>query len=238
MIKNLYQIFSDLHLEHKLSNKRLPYPLAPRCIIAGDIGNSRTIPYYLSLLSKQYEHVIYVPGDHDYFGSSIYDFHKNILTTSANNIHYLYPGYKIELDGITFIGSTLWFSGLPKSAEAKRYNLSPIRYISNTSIEQLIKEGEKQKKWINSMCSNKTVVVTHHLPTYLSVAKKFLTHPLNFSKVNECDDVIKNNSPIAWIHGHTHISLDYIYGNSTRIICNPYGYPGEETGFCDKVITI
>ena len=33
-----------------------------------------------------------------------------------------------------------------------------------------------------------------------------------------------------WIHGHTHNVFDYTAGG-TRIVCNPRGYPGEDTGF-------
>jgi hypothetical protein len=33
-----------------------------------------------------------------------------------------------------------------------------------------------------------------------------------------------------WIHGHTHTHFDYKIGEC-RVICNPRGYPNENTGF-------
>ena len=36
--------------------------------------------------------------------------------------------------------------------------------------------------------------------------------------------------PVLWVHGHVHRKADYMIG-STRVICNPKGYPGENTGF-------
>jgi hypothetical protein len=32
--------------------------------------------------------------------------------------------------------------------------------------------------------------------------------------------------PRLWVHGHTHTTCDYELG-STRVACNPYGYPHE-----------
>lgn len=31
-------------------------------------------------------------------------------------------------------------------------------------------------------------------------------------------------------HGHTHTPFDYLIGDC-RVICNPSGYPGQDTGF-------
>jgi len=35
---------------------------------------------------------------------------------------------------------------------------------------------------------------------------------------------------VLWVHGHSHTAVDYEVAG-TRVVCNPRGYPGEETGF-------
>lgn len=43
-------------------------------------------------------------------------------------------------------------------------------------------------------------------------------------------DSLMNHAPVLWVHGHTHVAVDYRLG-STRILCNPKGSPKECTGF-------
>ena len=41
-----------------------------------------------------------------------------------------------------------------------------------------------------------------------------------------------------WIHGHTHTAFDYTV-RGTRVVCNPRGYAGEQTGFrADLVVEV
>lgn len=68
-----------------------------------------------------------------------------------------------------------------------------------------------------------TVLVTHHLPSYRSVAPNFGGHPLNPCYASNLDGLIERYKPALWIHGHTHMSCDYQLG-ATRVVCNPRGY--------------
>lgn len=38
------------------------------------------------------------------------------------------------------------------------------------------------------------------------------------------------HQPTLWVHGHTHVGLDYRTGQ-TRVICNPHGYGNENPAF-------
>lgn len=67
----------------------------------------------------------------------------------------------------------------------------------------------------------KTVVITHHLPSMLSVADKYKEDLLSSCFASNLDDLL--GSANIWIHGHTHESFDYEI-NGTRVICNPRGY--------------
>jgi Icc-related predicted phosphoesterase len=70
-------------------------------------------------------------------------------------------------------------------------------------------------------------VVTHHLPTYRSVAPRFKSSPLNAFFVSDLEELIEERRPRLWMHGHTHTSVDQRVG-STRFLCNPFGYVGWE----------
>ncbi len=72
------------------------------------------------------------------------------------------------------------------------------------------------------------VVVSHHLPSWRSVAPAFLRAVSNASFASDLEDLF---GPVAlWVHGHTHHSFDYRVG-ATRVVANPRGYPMKEGGF-------
>jgi len=52
--------------------------------------------------------------------------------------------------------------------------------------------------------------------------------PLSFSSDHE--KFVRKHKPDLWIHGHTHVSLDYMIKN-TRVITNPKGYVNENPDF-------
>ena len=66
------------------------------------------------------------------------------------------------------------------------------------------------------------VVVTHHLPSWRSVAPPFLRAASNAAFASDLDGLFGPMS--LWVHGHTHHSFDYRAG-PTRVVANPRGYP-------------
>jgi Icc-related predicted phosphoesterase len=72
----------------------------------------------------------------------------------------------------------------------------------------------------------RTVVVTHHAPSLRSSRCKGEDYDHLYG--SDCEGLIRDCGPLLWIHGHVHESLDYTVG-STRIVCNPRGYPGYAT---------
>lgn len=72
------------------------------------------------------------------------------------------------------------------------------------------------------------VVVTHHLPSWRSIAPAFLRAASNAAFASDLDALFE---PVdLWVHGHTHNSFDYCAG-ATRIVANPRGYPMKDGGF-------
>lgn len=79
------------------------------------------------------------------------------------------------------------------------------------------------------------IVVTHHAPSFRSVSKKFVGHPLNGAFCSNLDYHPTMSMARYWVHGHVHSSHKYENGNCT-VLCNPRGYTSvyggsEDTGF-------
>jgi Icc-related predicted phosphoesterase len=77
--------------------------------------------------------------------------------------------------------------------------------------------------------SKKYVVVTHHAPTPLSIAKCYKEDRLmNGAFHSDLSEFIMDRPQIKlWTHGHMHNVSDYVVGE-TRVVCNPRGYVGYE----------
>ncbi|MDK9725543.1 MAG: metallophosphoesterase family protein [Sterolibacteriaceae bacterium MAG5] len=71
----------------------------------------------------------------------------------------------------------------------------------------------------------KTVVVTHHAPSSLSLTDQQPVAPLDAAFASALDPLIGKAD--LWIHGHTHVWTDYRVG-SGRVVSNPRGYSGHE----------
>ena len=73
--------------------------------------------------------------------------------------------------------------------------------------------------------NGKTVVVTHHAPSPLSIHHKYVGHTLNGAVASDLVYLMRGPAaPALWIHGHAHDSFDYIVNGVTRVVANPRGY--------------
>ena len=69
----------------------------------------------------------------------------------------------------------------------------------------------------------KTIGVTHHGTSPLSIHEHFQGDSLNCAFMTDISNAIIDHGPNLWVHGHTHNSFDYARGK-TRVVVNPYGY--------------
>ena len=110
--------------------------------------------------------------------------------------------------------------------------LKPDRFeIWNSGILQpsdTVKLFSRSRDWLAGKLAEpfdgKTVVVTHHLPSFRSVATRFETDPVSAAFASNLDHLVPQAD--LWIHGHTHDAFDYTLG-TCRVVCNPRGYPGN-----------
>lgn len=246
-----FLILSDLHFEFHPDGGRAfvdSLPTRDDCdsvILAGDIADSRTIVPALRMFCDRFDDVIHVPGNHEYYGSSLVDVDAAIRTlqqTDDIERDGEYPGeYKVGdvlsflpvagtllYGNTTLVAGTMWYpnDGSPEH-EAHKYGMADLFNVGGLEPEIYERNARFCDRHSKLATARPNVVVTHHLPSMRSVHPKFKGSPLNRFFVSPMDKWIEENQPALWVHGHTHESCDYRIGN-TRILCNPYGYHGHE----------
>jgi Icc-related predicted phosphoesterase len=218
-------------------------------ILAGDIGewkHSNKFIEFIQWASENFFHVIYVIGNHEYYGLDYYFTKLQIRDQLIrfSNVSFLdlegdISLGSVDLFGFRFIGTTLWTDFNKNNPIAKiqssdfmndyrvirngEYKISPefVRQINKTSIQNLKELVENSNLPV--------IVVTHHAPHELSHDKRYPFDDVSYSFFNTGleDFILDHQSKIKlWCHGHIHCGKDYLIGE-TRIIANPAGYPNR-----------
>lgn len=231
-------IYSDLHIEFD-ENRSTPFLLnddADIRVLAGDIhAGSEAITWLLEHADKP---TLFVPGNHEFYGHCHSQLSNQFQRAFSGSNVYLLNRQSIEIEGVTFLGATLWtdFELFGKSEQAiaewsAHKQMSDFRLIKlnegrlTTSFWK--KEFRESVSWLEAQLAvaeaNKTVVVSHHLPSFRSVAERYRRSLLSAAFASNLDHLIEQYQPALWVHGHTHDSFDYQLGK-TRVVCNPKGY--------------
>lgn len=236
------RILSDLHLEFHRDNgesfiKDQSDSDYDVMVLAGDITTEKHLGEVLSYWRKSVgdRHIIYVPGNHEYYDSSISKVHNTFeaWVKQDNKLHVL-NNSQVSIDGIKFIGSTLWFahSGKPERGDD---DLNDFHLIGGFQ-KWISQQAKDSAEYLRNNVKEGDIVITHHLPHSLSIHPRFAGSYLNKYFLHDISDVVENNNAKLWIHGHTHSSCDYNIGQ-TRVVCNPFGYLRyeENSKFIEKL---
>lgn len=232
------KIVSDQHLEfraaggsyHKYFNAIHP-PNGERaavCIVAGDFDviSQRSRAFFSELCDRE-DHVLFVPGNHEYYGcKEMTAVDEALLEIEQDlfNMTVLRTGVPFHFAGRRFLGDTMW---LPRSPDLI---LSASLVNDSRLIPQIIEEaGDRHQKfrtWLSNELREGDIVVTHHLPSERSTPEAYRASSAQPWFVASGVEPLFSKKPSTWIHGHTHQRCDYVL-NETRVICNPVGYPDE-----------
>ena len=219
------QILSDLHTEfHRDRGQGFVDSLDPIgvnvLIVAGDVSTDGGIGETLGLLCAKYPHVVYTPGNHEYYFSSFKDTDKELKRISRlhSNLHVLMDS-TVTLYGQRFIGCTLWFKEAP---------MAPLELMSDPHeikdfTPEVYRRNEKSIKYLWDNVRTGDVVVTHHMPTPQAIDPEYRNSTLNAFFVCDMERLIEEKKPAVWAFGHTHTPFDEVI-EDTRLVCNPLGY--------------
>lgn len=227
------QILSDLHFEFDPDHgeafaKAVPV-VGDVLVLAGDVISLRNVSVArrtLGWFCDRFKDVVYVPGNHEYYGSHPEDVDTclTVCDRDISNLHVLNP--EGALIGETrFVGGTLWFPNTPDEG-LYRGMLNDFRLIKDF-VPWVHDTHAGQIAFLKANVWRGDVVVTHHLPHPRSIAAQYAGSALNrFFLANDAAGLVERGEARLWIHGHTHVTMDYTIGE-TRVVCNPRGYPGE-----------
>lgn len=240
-------LMSDVHLAFG--------PLAVRntenadcLILAGDIAEfcelhpKSELSYnkfddFFSTVSSEFKHVVYIAGNHEYYGFTIEHGkqHINNYLESMNigNIKFL-NNDSVDIDGVMVHGATNWTNfnnGDWSAMESARLRMNDYRYIKNSDDEYLtptiaLQHHLESMNFLRSAVSDnkRCVVVTHHAPLYNCIDSGHSSGDLDHAYASDLGNfILDNNNIAAWCFGHTHGRVDFMCGN-TRIMSNCRGY--------------
>jgi predicted phosphodiesterase len=256
------QLLSDLHLEAHPHWKAQALPGADLLVLAGDIGSYQTKSQLADAdfgLGQFSPHqgwptpVLYVPGNHEYDGMDFDAAHARLRETCARLGLTWLERETVVLNGVRFVGTTLWsdFDALAPAADA-----TPTQPGSNPLAQQL-KARDKAfraanfylrktltthqgEPWLAEGVREQGLVCQQWLRTAL--AQPFdgptvaVTHfapslhsadpryGLTPGTAGFCN-ALDDLLPQArlWLHGHLHAPSDYVH-QGCRVVANPLGY--------------
>lgn len=242
-------VLSDLHYEFEDAPPPLDVPAdADVCVLPGDLlnkGGQRSLDY-LSAQIAPHVPVVFVPGNHEFYGGSIVEGRHLMRSARLPGVHVLDDDVAV-IAGVRFVGATLWTDfGLGGATEI---NMSIAQHLMNDykaacwrkrpSWQRFHPRQAREmhftsRTFIESVLrvpfDGPTVVVTHHAPHPGSIHERFRGSGLNPAFTSDLTDLIEHHEPDMWVHGHMHDGVDYEVGR-TRIIANPKGYGNENPGF-------
>lgn len=234
------QLLSDLHLEHiehhhctNLGRSVEDFfdTLDPSgvdvLVLAGDITSSRRLRTDLAHFCDLYPQVVYLPGNHEYYGTSWAAVDQALADVGAKNPNFhLLMNTAITVSGVRFVGGTLWFPK-PDNTTRARGGIYMNDFNLIGAFEPRVYDEHKQcVAALEAYLAEADVVVTHHLPAHACTAPVFKDSPLDHFFCHDMTPLIEKHQPPLWLYGHTHCRMDNHIGK-TRLVANPLGYPTE-----------
>ena len=230
-------ILSDLHLGFGAMD--WPVNDADVVVLAGDISRPREAVAWALKVDKP---VLYVPGNHEFYGSSIDGALEELQCLCEGTQVQVLDNRELVMGGVRFLGATLWTDfelfddprqRIAAKAQAQRLMRDFSRIRTRESSSEIFTPDEsvslfrRHAAWLESRLAEvhagPTVVITHHAPSRHSIHPRFADSLLNACFVSDAAHLLRADRVSLWIHGHTHDSFDHQV-NGTRVVCNPRGY--------------
>lgn len=274
------QLLSDLHLESHPHFQAQPLPGADLLVLAGDIGSYQKDSLLSRLAISDFglarfsplpaarggagwpTPVVFLPGNHEYDGLDFDDTRIRLRETCERLGMIWLERESVVLQGVRFVGSTLWsdFDALStekaragaitlgeqlkareKAFRAANFYLNKhhaFRQGQPVLAEAVREEGLKSQAWLRQALTvpfdGPTVAVTHFAPSLLSADPRYGLTPGTAGFCNSLDELL----PLAtlWLHGHLHCPKDYVR-HGCRVVANPLGYArkGEQAAFRESL---
>jgi predicted phosphohydrolase len=249
------QYCSDLHLEFRENQafiKAHPIqPVAPILILGGDImlfSEMGRHQDFLDYVSDNFERTYWIPGNHEYYHGEASQRVGVLNENIRSNVH-LVNNMAFTYADIRLVFSTMWTRISVGNAWHIERNMNDFRTIKYKGVwlsMEVYNEWHQEclsflRAEIDTPFSGKTLVISHHIPTFFNYPKQYKGDVLNEAFAVELYDLIENSNIAGWIYGHHHCNVpDYKVGN-TLMLTNQLGYVkhGENKTFrTDKFVEL
>ncbi len=231
------QYCSDLHLEFRENKNYLAEnpikPVGEILILAGDL-----VPFalmhqhkdFFDYVSDHFEQTYWLPGNHEYYHSDLADRCGSFCEKIRNNV-LLVNNYKATHEYVNLVFSTLWTELSIKNQALIQQGMSDFHVIRYKGRPLTPIDYNEQHAlclaFIRKQLKNpadKTIVVTHHVPTFLNYPEQYKGDVLNEAFAVELFDDIEPSGIDCWIYGHHHQNIPTFKIGATNVVTNQLGY--------------
>jgi hypothetical protein len=239
-------VLSDLSLDRFEGWSAGRIPPADVAVVAGGITQGLVEAVgWLEQHMRPHMPVIFVPGPLEYRGKILSDELERGRRAAAFADVRLLDGDRTDIEGVRFVGATLWTDFRLHGEERREGSLQAanlhhdhLRWIRLAPEERFhMRPWEAADLHARSLATLRrllarphdgpSVVVTHHAPHTLSVAPDAFVGPgralgelLPASYASDLSALVERASPDLWVHGAVPEPVDYRLGR-TRVLANP-----------------
>jgi 3',5'-cyclic AMP phosphodiesterase CpdA len=237
-----FQIASDLHIEfrneHYVVASEYITPNADVLILAGDIGNLykyNQLQRFLEDVSKLFQYVLYVPGNHEYYRvNGVPEVSFRTLTerllkleASIDNL-YILNGGSVVIDDVCIAGCTLWTN--PQVEKIPHYivrikGMNKVDIYRNTHLKDL-RFVDRTIKYCKEK-NQKLLLVTHHCPTFRTTKGKKDDDMYVSLYATDLENRLRGDYVHTSVCGHVHKNFDFMSTQGTRVVGNQKGKPRD-----------
>jgi predicted phosphodiesterase len=244
-------VLSDLHLERARFD---PVAVdADAVVLAGDIAvGTNGVEWARKWADGR--PVVYVVGNHEFYGHALNELIDQMRGTAAGSSVQVLENDELVIDGVRFLGCTLWsdfeFDGAERRIESmllcERVVNDYGQIDSGPAGAPLTTEDTRRlhllsRTWLEERLADPhpgpTVVVTHHAPLIRTRPSSEVLRALAGAFASDVTDLMGGDRVALWIFGHTHRAADLDL-RGTRVISNPRGYPHQPVADFDPAYVI
>lgn len=232
------QYASDLHLEFPANKDFLMHnplqPVGDVLVLAGDVVPFAVLEKFkdfFSYVSDNFKTTYWLPGNHEYYQFDIAEKSGVLHETIRSNV-FLVNNTSVVHEERKLLFSTLWSkvsAGHQWQIERSLNDFHLIKHEGHRfSAEQYNQLHEESvafiEKELSTVQHDKTVVFTHHCPTFLNYPEQYKGDVLNEAFAVEMFDRIETSNIDYWVYGHHHSNTPEFTIGMTKLLTNQLGY--------------
>jgi Icc-related predicted phosphoesterase len=215
--------------------------------------HSKYLKKFKKDLIDKYDVVYMVMGNHEHYNSIFKNTKQELIDGFAR--HDLSKIRILDNDSLkiadwTLVGATLWTDfnradpftmftvekGMNDYRMIGKEDVSDMNYFNRTSNRKIdaqfiYDQHQNSLSYLYEVAkeNDKVIVMTHHAPTSKSLNTEHSGNYLDYAYFSNLSGLILDTESIKfWVHGHTHMSVDYQVGQC-QVISNQRGYYFEKS---------